>query len=1121
MLEKHYSSTALFSAVFFRFVFFVLVFVLFASFASAAFSEEFELGPDSGVKLVSLLFLGDLERDLELESSTTSTGGSASSASGASAGSASAGFRVFKIGKPSDGEFNLVVSFEVSKRVLGIPVSEQFTESFLVSRIKIPRVFFEKDKTSSVNAVAFKQVASRSKPGKALILMYDQTPPLKESEEKTGRLVYFTGSKLEAALKASKSSASDFEKNARIILEFDSDSIETLAAAGIELKPSCSQVLASINTFDGGQFVEFSFSNGLDKNLNSRVNGRLVPISASYWLDGKKNEVVKLVSSFTIPKNLLSFAKEVGSPGFSSFSSCPSTKTSNKNFLLVKSPKSEKKLPELLIVNGIRVNKKTGEIIVNLDPASGFEEVSYSIIGLSLRKMRELKYFSAYSLKDSMELEAKIFKNAGFNSFSEFLNQVAVKKIEDTRVFGKDLKEIVIPSTLCLESKPLESCGRESLFFLLNAFGAYNLRLTVKRFNVKKTFSFPLDLSDLNLPTPEFNVILVKRDTLRKWSSVLPQFGLKPGVSQGEVTLVTSSVSLKHESTRPLNEVVSEESTRAIYFLKGFSNFNSLTTSFEGMLPVSAENPFARKEKPASCDAGECFTIIFWTRKEPSSASKEKEKKEKETPARRVIKSCSLTQEQKDLVVTLKLDAESWPEINATNLPLMLPTQENLLSILKPDGTVVGEVLQSFTVMRTEGGELAARGVLNDFMDLFNPNDVYAVTKFNGVELRKTCEFVGLFQPVERKPVEAFSVKINSFKVTPLDFQDDSKDRIEIVASYAYSGVDVDPNDVSVKLEFFKQGTKAPYFLLLSGSSPSDEENGLKIKWVNKNNGELRVSISGLLLDALKEYVDAIIKDRRVTAVFTVQHQSKTKDYSQQSFVFPRSESPPAIQPLQTPLSAENYFAKNVIKLAKNQLGSPVALKFDNILLLPNGWSIQLINFNLVGETAQLIVRNHEGLLINCLSYNTLLCTTQEQECKNDGDIVNMKIIDIPARDKSVILKVSSAYPERRGKPSVKVVKPIIGEKTVLKFDNVALLPNGWSVQLLSIDVDSQLNIASFTVRNNEGVIEDCDLISSYFSSLHAPLNETVECGKIKLTLLEINPDVGSATVIFEKQGGK
>jgi len=612
----------------------------------------------------------------------------------------------------------------------------------------------------------------------------------------------------------------------------------------------------------------------------------------------------------------------------------------------------------------------------------------------------------------------------------------------------------------------------------------------------------------------------------------LPQFGLKSGDSRGRVTLVTPNNGLKLEATRDLNEIVSEESRKEFHFLKDFSNFNSIATLFTGILPVSTANPFNKNVKQASCSPGECFSFVLWTRRKPASISKQESKTLKSTLE--PIKSCSLTQEEKNLIVTLKLDAEAWPGIPANNLPFTLPNAVNAFSISKPDGTLVGEVLPSFTITREKKGEngqareseraeneFTARAVLQNFMELVDLNNVHAVTKFNGVNLRKNCEFTGLLQPVEQvergKPVD-FKVKITSFKATPLDSQDDSKDVVEFTATYEHSG-QPDSSDVTVKLELFKQGTKTPYFLLLSGSTPSDAKNGLSIKWV-KNKGEFRVSISGLLLEALKEYVDVNIKDRRVTAVFSVQHQLETKDYKQHSFEFPRSEAKQ--QEKQSSPSPENYFAKNFVKLSRES-DVPVKLTLDNILHLPNGWSIQLINANPFARSAEVIVRNHKGLLVNCLSFNTILFLEQPQECKRDGDVVRVTLANVFSESAS--LKILSANPVRLGKPVAKVVKPTSEGLIKLDFNNVGLLPNGWSIQLLYVDerLTPATGGAVFAVRNAEGVVEDCAPYSEYSTSLYSRIGESVECGKVKLKLVEANANAesASATVIFEKQDSK
>jgi hypothetical protein len=151
------------------------------------------------------------------------------------------------------------------------------------------------------------------------------------------------------------------------------------------------------------------------------------------------------------------------------------------------------------------------------------------------------------------------------------------------------------------------------------------------------------------------------------------------------------------------------------------------------------------------------------------------------------------------------------------------------------------------------------------------------------------------------------------------------------------------------------------------------------------------------------------------------------------------------------------------------------------------------------------------------MSYSTLERVGDVENCGSIGDSVRMKTISVDSASNSVVLNVEKADPGRDEKPLVKVVKPQAGKTVELGFDNIALLANGWSVQLFSIDDYAQPNAAEFAVRNNDGTMVDCNPDFPYSSSFYFHAGESKECGKVQMRLVKIDVENGKATAAFNQ----
>jgi len=240
--------------------------ILFAQHASAELTtieKELELGPASGVELVSLRFYGQLTSRSE-----------------------DAEYITYEVERVAGSTMNVLVTYRPERAGLGEIIEKLLggRENFayiLVKSVKIPKILFQK---------AF--VEGRDSEGYFLV-MKDQ--PLARSG--FSGAIYFSGKKLESAL--DKVSAGDkkkfeedkllFEKEARVIFGIDSLAIGTVAK--IDLQPSCGKLTVKLKPekSSDGKFVKFD------------AGKRLIPVKVDYYLAGEKKTNVILINSFTVP----------------------------------------------------------------------------------------------------------------------------------------------------------------------------------------------------------------------------------------------------------------------------------------------------------------------------------------------------------------------------------------------------------------------------------------------------------------------------------------------------------------------------------------------------------------------------------------------------------------------------------------------------------------------------------------------------------------------------------------------------------------------------------------------------------------------------------------------------
>jgi len=719
---------------------------------------------------------------------------------------------------------NVVVVYE-AERFLNEPI----TEGFYVRGVRIPKTLFEK---------AFKLV---KKDNKFFLMMQN------DDQNKAGEgahVIYFSGSELDAAFEFSKASKQDkqkFEENSRVI--FGIDSVEVGTTATLHMDPNCDKMGAAIKHQINDNYYTFDFYGVSVKNENRNTN-LLFPLRLHYWKGKESEKVVKLALSFSVPKDWVKGAEATRFFCKSSF--LPSIMPEKNLAIVVGLPASTIKLPSFMQVSDVQV--ANDGIKLSIDPSSSFDDLKYEIKPLTVDEMLTEGYLTGATIE-----------KIGRNNLEELVKSVA----QTSGIIKRTGNELTIPVSS------------------LNAFGAYKLTLFAQRFNSQQMFSLNIDLSDLNLPALDFNVITSDFTKKRKWDTILNEF---------EVNLVP--LTLNQVNFRPSygNPTLNYELNSLNLINVG--EYSSIINAFDKTLP------FSKISELSGTHCGEagkalCYAIVFW--KVPGKIP---------TVPTGPIKSCKLKFDKQNRRLTLKL---------------------TLNNALKGVESILGyyQIIQSLNNFISGEGEInfkistdyEAIGVLENYE--YSPVFTYKIIKFNNQDVEVICEppeDSGAILPETPLPVEKLYFKVTKFEVTPYDDEkDDKKDSITVIAKYeykAYGGARVDPSKIGAVIKFSAPGvTGLGYFYLISGDAP-DEDPGENLVW-NKNHGETYGSGEMKLVltyPAIKGLEDEVsrresvnqLENRMVRAAFVLAYPEypewKPKAVGEKVFTFPDTQVTPVTE---------------------------------------------------------------------------------------------------------------------------------------------------------------------------------------------------------------------------------